>query len=109
MTIASLAIAEKRLVWEPPDQGQVDGYMIYYTDGADHWSYDAGEALEVPLSDLNLTPGGVYTFWVTAYNAAGESDKSNIVNWDTPIYRPDPRPKPVSIIIPGPITITIGD
>lgn len=98
----------KSLSWQPPDTGTSDGYIVYYTDGTDERSNDVGDVLSVDLNIFNLTPG-TYEFYVTAYNVMGESDPSNTVDYLFESFVPNDNPKPVTIIIPGPITIIIGN
>jgi len=53
--------------------------------------------------------GKTYSFYVTAFNDFGESDPSNTVGSTIPGFIPTENPKgEVVIIIPGPVTIQIG-
>lgn len=107
MCFVPVADAAPRLVWDA-STGQVDGYKVYYTDGTNQYQKIVTMP-ECPLADLNLEPGKSYTFWVTAYNTAGESGSSNTVAYDVAEYTPGPDVlPPVTIIIPGPVTITIN-
>ena len=48
-----------------------------------------------------------YTFTVTAYNAAGESGRSNAAEWTITAYGAPADKKPVKITIPSGVTVTI--
>ena len=84
-----------------------DGYLVYYAQGAEQYSNDIGDRTSVDLAEFNLTPG-TWIFYVTAYNIIGESDKSNAAEWTVDKYTVTDNPKPVTIVIPGPVTINIG-
>lgn len=96
--------ASPRAVWDPSVGAQ--GYTLYYTDGITE--YKASTTItEIPLSELNLVPGTQYTFTVTAYNDVGESPRSNAVVWTMVAYSPPTDQKPINIVIPSGVTITI--
>lgn len=115
-----VAFAEaKSLKWDA-STGDVDGYKVYYTDGegpwtnietdqeagVGYWSTDVGDSISVDLAKLNLTPG-TYYFHVKAYNAMGESEQSNIAEYSMAGFIPTDNPKPITIIIAGPVTVRI--
>jgi len=101
--------ANPKLAWDGVTEAT--GYTVYYDEVANTgFQYNKSvTGVECPLADLNLAPGKSYKFVVTAYNDAGQSGYSNQVTYDVPLYTPptDNLP-PKIIIIPGPITITIG-
>ena len=84
-----------------------DGYLVYYAQGAEQFSNDIGDRTIVDLSEFNLTPG-TWVFYVTAYNVVGESGSSNTADYTVLEYTPTDNPKPVTIIIPGPVTIIVN-
>jgi len=94
-----MALAGATLQWDAPE-GQVDGYIIYYNE----WSQDVGSVTEFDVAGLNLQPGVDYAITVTAYNDAGESEKSNAVSYTQAAFVPDEKPCPVVIRIPNKIT-----
>jgi len=55
-------------------------------------------------------PGKTYTFWMTAFNSAGESANSNTAEYTREAYVPTENPPPaIYITIPpsAPVSITI--
>lgn len=100
----ALAWSASRAVWDP-SQGAT-GYTLYYTDGTTEY-HASTTTTEMPLSELNLVPGTKYTFTVTAFNTAGESGRSNAIEWTMTAYSPPADQKPVHITIPSGVTVTI--
>jgi len=88
--------------------GDVTGYIVYYTDGAETWSQDIGNITETNMSIFGLDPGTEYTFHVTAYNALGESGPSNTATYTRPVYAPETNPRPFTLVIPGSPQIIIN-
>lgn len=72
------------LSWEAPSTGTVDGYRVYY--GINQTSMSLLQqvdknTLTISLSSISLEENKTYYFGVKAYNAAGESEFSNIVSY----------------------------
>lgn len=82
--LCSSAIAA-RIEWDA-SSGLVEGYVVYFSDGTENYTYHAGPELGVDnIEDtLNLTPGVAYTFTVKAYNSYVFSDDSNSVEYTKP-------------------------
>lgn len=106
----SLASASQaaRLVWTA-STGAVQGYTVYYHDTGvpvtpetEYHRNLPSTPTEYDLAGLNLQHGKTYQFCLTAYNSAGESGRSNTVDYTVPAYAPpaDLLP-PVVIVIPG--------
>ena len=81
------------LVWDAvvPDQC-VDGYNVYYNGVV----VNVGKVTTYNIDLLPLDPCTLYTFEVTAFNAAGESDKSNDIQY-VKVYNPPPIPGNVRV------------
>ncbi len=94
LTKPCLAFADPLLVWGA-SSGDVQGYRIYYgtTQGQYESSKDIGDMTQCSLFDLPLQEGSTYYFIVKAYNAAGESDPSNEVQWVVPDTSPPGPPQ----------------
>lgn len=76
------AISAQTLEWENADPGNVDGYIMYFSDDpADPDKYHkaiVGESnTSITFEELQLSPGVTYDFYVIAYNSTGESGASN--------------------------------
>jgi len=108
------------LAWDlDADHELSDGYTIYFTDGEANYNKtvltdELATADDLVIyadivGNLNLQPGNDYELYITRYNAAGQSGPSNVVVHGIEGYEPpaDTLP-PTVIVIPGPITITIG-
>ena len=99
------------LVWNPPTGETPKGYIIYYaaTDNSTiEFSKNVGNVTEYPLIDLNIDPGVEYMFTVTAYNDAGQSDRSNAVSYVRAKFIPVDNPKMTIITKPqAPISLSI--
>lgn len=67
-------------IWEASATPElVEGYRMYIQSAAGTiTTHEAGLALQLPLKNLGLVAGR-YEAWVIAYNAAAESDRSNIL------------------------------
>jgi hypothetical protein len=81
MTFATQGVM---VAWDanPASEG-VEGYKIYLaSQGSTNAPIDAGNALIAPLP--NLVPGVQYQIYITAYNAAGESDPSDSLFYTPP-------------------------
>jgi len=101
---SSLAMAAT-IKWDAPT-GVPDGYIVYYTDGADSWNKSTTET-SMDIAGLNLTPG-TYTFHVTAFNTMGESGPSNMADYIMDGFMPPgDNLKGVTFVIPGPVTFII--
>jgi hypothetical protein len=88
------------LVWDA-NTDTVDGYKVYYGTSAASPSdtVDVANVTQYSLDRLPLAEGVEYHFSVTAYNAAGESDRSATVGF-TPADQTPPLP-------PGKIVLEI--
>ena len=105
----SVSAEPVNLRWDA-STGEVDGYNIYFTGGAESFNYDAGDATEVLdiVDTLNLHPGTTYTFTATAYNQMGESEQSNSATYTTAdVYAPPGDNIPIRLTRPSVITIIV--
>ena len=107
------------LAWDyPTDYDAIDGYIVYFTDGTEQFNkviakselvVEGATVIYPGIEEkLNLPYGQEMAFYVTAYNAANESDPSNTVSYARPGYAPpvDQLPQGVTINIPeGPVTL----
>jgi len=89
-----------------------DGYTLYYyktSDSATIYNSAAIAGLTYELSPRRLERNEEYTFYVTAYNAEGESGPSNSLTYtrDDPPYQPPNGNEPQIIDLPQNVTITI--
>jgi hypothetical protein len=73
------------LVWDPPSEGTVTGYNVKYgqSSTAPTTSVNAGNVTRYNLDNAPLTERTTYYFWVTAYNANGESSPAGPVSYAT--------------------------
>ena len=80
------------LVWDP-STGTVDGYRIHYGTSQNNFdnSVDVGNVTEYSLDSLSLAENVTYYYVVTAFNEAGDSDRSNVVSF-TPGDTTPPSP-----------------
>jgi predicted phage tail protein len=85
MLPVSEVFAGPMLAWDA-SSGEVTGYRIYYgtTQGTYNQNKDVGNVTQYSLSSLPLTEKQTYFFVARAYNSAGESGNSNVVNWTAP-------------------------
>ncbi len=74
-----------QMTWDYPDPmpAHVDGFNLYCNGGAPVWS-GTEKLIAIPLSQ-----GGDYSCYVTAFNAVGESEASNTLNFTYVITAPD--------------------
>jgi hypothetical protein len=86
------------LVWDP-NTDTVDGYKIYYGLSASNPSntIDVGKTTQYSLDSIPLSENTQYFFCVSAYNSAGESDRSAAVGF-TPQDQTPPLP-PKAIVL----------
>jgi hypothetical protein len=86
------------LVWDP-NTDTVDGYRIYYGLSASDPSntIDVGNTTQFSLDSISLYEDTQYFFSVSAYNSAGESDRSAAVGF-TPQDQTPPLP-PKAIVL----------
>lgn len=102
------------LAWDA-NTDNATGYIVYYQHADDPIYSEVVQGREnttLAISNGKFQPGLEYSFWVTAYNSAGESEPSNTVTWTAPEYIPENNPAPIIINIPGvpaSLTINIGD
>lgn len=98
------------VAWDPnpPSEG-VEGYRVYYSvGGVTYGPIPAGMFTTNALP--NLAPGVTHTIWVTAFNAAGESDPSESIQYTPPAGTPPSITKePVgqSLIVGGLISLDV--
>ena len=110
LSVTTAFAAETILAWDASPSSDVAGYILYYdNDGTAPWTYnkDVKNVLTYTLNDL---APGTWFFTVTAYNGAGESIGSNIVNGNVPVFIPpiDVEHTPSEVPgAPGTLTITI--
>ena len=107
------------LVWNSPTCTAAagncpTGYNVYWKDLAvpatEYHADYAAATTSANVNEFRLQPGKTYQFTVTAFNGAGESGRSNTVDYLAPIYVPpaDFLP-PVVIVIPGTaVTVTVS-
>jgi len=102
--------ADTILAWDTSPSPDVAGYILYYdNDGGAPWQYNKNVGNVLTYTFTDLAPG-TWHFTVTAYNGAGESIGSNIVNGDIPVFIPpvDVEHTPSEVPgTPGVLTITI--
>jgi len=96
------------LQWDKyDDQASIKGFVLYSQEKGteDKRSIVLNDpALETYVLDpTRYVPGKTYEMWLTAYNDAGESEKSNVVEWTPPVFRPVENPPDIVIHLPGPI------
>jgi hypothetical protein len=105
------------LQWDfPEDWGIIDGYVIYFNEtGQADIPYNKtlfkgnltqdGVTVTYPAFEgpLNMQNGQQYDIWIVAYNAAGASGPSNIVQHSITAYTPpaDSLPSGTLIQIPN--------
>ena len=114
---ASLQFDHSDTEWE-----KVTGYTFYFNEAGQTDDNYTKTVLKEDLvresetvtfvnieTKLNLSYNQDYVFSVTAYNDAGESGGSNIVNWTRGGFVPteDNLPQATIINIPGPVIINI--
>ena len=109
------------LAWDDPGadmRGIIDGYIVYYSDGAENFTRSISWD-EVTLADdtvtfpdiedkLQLRPGRAYEMYLTAYNAEQESGSSNTVSYTVPGFAPPADKLPDLVIEIPAITININ-
>lgn len=90
-SISQAASLKWDAVVAPAGMKPVLGYIVYFSKllapAGEVYNYNVGDVTELNLDSnvLNLEHGAEYTFYVTVYNADGESDPSNTVNWIKPV------------------------
>lgn len=109
LVLFTLPAFAAKLLWEP-SSGDVKGYVVYFSDGTENYTYHAGPALEVDnIEDtLNLVPGTAYTFTVKAYNDYMLSDDSNSVSFTKPGVVIPENTLPRDVEVPNNTTVTIS-
>jgi hypothetical protein len=99
------------LMWDPPDEGVPTGYVVYSREaGSTVAPYSVPLPVEVeeyPITADKYEPGKTYEFWVTAFNAAGESDPAGPLSHALDAFTPPTNPPPIVIVIPSTVTIRI--
>jgi len=97
------------LAWDEYDnQAAITGFVIYSqevgTDDLRSIKLDDPAATSYPLNPLNYQPGRTYRFWISAYNDAQESERTQAENdWTVPVFSPLENPPDIVITIPGPV------
>jgi hypothetical protein len=78
------------LVWDPnPASEGVEGYKVYMASGGiTNAPINVGNVTRMPLT--NIEPESRHQIFVTAYNAAGESDPSDSLFYTAPPIPPGP-------------------
>ena len=116
---ATLAIAAD-LKWDDPGEQWeiISGYVVYYTDGTEQFNKQIFKA-DVVRADgtvtytnfepqLNLAYGVEYTFYITAFNDAGESEPSNSVTYLREGFVPPTDVLPAAVSLPqSPVNLGI--
>ena len=90
--LAASPLSAATLVWDP-NTDTVNGYKVYWGTSATNPAnaVDVGDNTQYSLDSLPLTESTEYFFCVTAYNSAGESDRSTAVSY-TPADQTPPMP-----------------
>ncbi len=89
------------------------GYILYFNEKNDtDTPYNTvaivHPATQVTVDDLHFIPGVTYECWATAYNARGESGRSNIVEYSISPFAPPAENLPVMLDFPsGPATFKV--
>jgi hypothetical protein len=75
--------------------GEVDGYYLFYgkTTSTPIKKINVGNKTQYNLDTISLTAGVKYYFWVTAYNAAGESNPTAPIAYSRGDSTPPSPPK----------------
>src|SRR5262245_24128842 len=111
--LASLRLfgAQVSLTWDSSTESDIAGYKIWYTSSSTKSSIDVGKVTSATVP--NLSDGTTYTFYATAYNAAGlESAPSSSIVYTTSgsaIVTPPPDPSPtIPTLISQPASQNLG-
>ena len=82
--VQSVSLQSVSLAWDASPGPNVAGYRVYYgtSSGSLSQNLDAGPVTIATVP--NLSNATTYFFAVTAYNTAGESQRSNVVSYTTP-------------------------
>lgn len=103
--VSVASAAEVKFAWNPPEGGATPtGYLIRYTDGANQYVVDAGNAL---AASVPVAAGTEYRFTAHAYNENEESGPSNEVVHTAPVYAPPESSRPNIIEVAAPVTLII--
>jgi len=72
--IITLPAFAESVAWDPPANGPVTGYIVYYGTSQTNLSesVDVGSVLAYDLNNLPLSESTQYYLSVSAYNSAGE-------------------------------------
>ena len=76
------------LAWDASPSSGVTGYRVYYRSSTQNYPPVAVGPNVLTATISGLSDGTEYVFWVTAYNSAGESSRSNEVSYTTPSASP---------------------
>ena len=79
--IGSAHSANLTLRWDPPPEGNISGYNLYYGTNKNSFDHSIKGVKKTECTAWNLQPCLTYYFAVTAYNQTGESDYSNEVSY----------------------------
>jgi biopolymer transport protein ExbD len=86
------------LRWDPPSQGTVTGYRVKYgtSSTTPSTTVTVGNTNQYYLDNAPLAENRTYYFWVTAYNATGESPPAGPVSFNTSDSTPPAPPTGVT-------------
>jgi hypothetical protein len=86
------------LRWDPPSQGTVTGYRVKYgtSSTTPSTTVGVGNTTQYYLNNAPLAENRTYYFWVTAYNATGESSPAGPVAYNTSDNTPPVPPTGVA-------------
>jgi hypothetical protein len=86
------------LKWDPPSEGTVAGYRVKYgtSSTTPSTNVNVGNTNQYYLDSAPLAENRTYYFWVTAYNAAGESPPAGPVSYNTSDSTPPTPPTGVT-------------
>jgi len=86
------------LRWDPPSQGTVTGYRVKHgtSSSTPSTTVGVGTATQYNLDNAPLAENRTYYFWVTAYNATGESAAAGPVSYNTSDATPPVPPTGVT-------------
>lgn len=106
--VSATSFAALTLAWDPvvedATHGAAVGYIVFFTDQSTStvYNYNAGLNTSVLCSTLHWNPGSHYVnVYVVAYNAAGMSGPSNVLEYVMDGFTPPPDSLPQPVMVPG--------